>query len=69
MPTFPLYSSCLVTVDYDPGDETMMLQFHRGGQGTYIYEDVPESVYTDFLNASSKGSFFNKYIRDEYTFR
>jgi hypothetical protein len=32
----------------------------------YIYADVPEQVYADFRAAYSKGTFFNKYIRDHY---
>jgi len=69
MPTVALYSTCTASVDYDESDQTLMIMFHRGGQGTYIYEDVPPEVYAEFMNAGSKGSYFNSHIRNEYTFR
>ena len=30
--------------------------------GTYDFCNVPESVYYEFLNSSSKGEFFNEYF-------
>lgn len=32
----------------------------------YFYEDVPEYVYIDLLNADSKGSFYNNHIKGEF---
>lgn len=38
--------------------------------GTYLeYEDVPKKVYEEFLEAESKGSFFNRRIRNSYSVR
>lgn len=35
----------------------------------YIYSNVPEEAVRDFRAAFSKGSFFNRQIRDRYPFR
>jgi hypothetical protein len=34
----------------------------------YSYKAVPENVYTRFLTAQSKGSFFAKEIKGKYEF-
>ncbi len=36
--------------------------------GSYLYNGVPVSVFERFLEASSKGRFFNLKIKDVYTF-
>jgi len=36
--------------------------------GSYLYNGVPEQVFEDFKNASSKGQFFNLNVKDIYTF-
>jgi len=35
----------------------------------YVYFDVPENIYRDFLAAPSQGEFFNLEIRDRYRYR
>lgn len=35
----------------------------------YVYEDVPADVAAAFSQARSKGSFFNREIRDRYAYR
>lgn len=35
----------------------------------YIYSGVPREVHLAFINASSKGAFFNREIRDRYRYR
>lgn len=37
--------------------------------GTYSFCNVPESLYKDFLNARSKGSFFNEELKDNINYR
>lgn len=34
----------------------------------YEYENVPEEVYEDFINADSLGKFFGENIKDQYEF-
>jgi hypothetical protein len=35
----------------------------------YVYEGVPPEVFEAFKAAFSKGSFFNREIRDRYQYR
>ncbi|MEU9973651.1 KTSC domain-containing protein [Streptomyces sp. NPDC051014] len=41
--------------------------FHSGT--VYQYYGVPQSVYTAFVNAPSKGRYHARFIRDRYRFR
>ena len=34
----------------------------------YIYQGVPKKTYDSMTAASSKGDFFNRHIRDHFTF-
>jgi hypothetical protein len=34
----------------------------------YVYDNVPPDVYESMTRAFSKGEFFNKHIRDRFTF-
>ncbi|WP_442914998.1 KTSC domain-containing protein [Marinobacter sp. G11] len=36
--------------------------------GVYRYSDVPESTFNGLLSASSKGGYFNEYIRDRFSY-
>ena len=49
---------------YEPEERELTISFATGR--IYVYRDVPEEVYADFSAAFSKGSFFNKHIRDHY---
>jgi hypothetical protein len=60
-------SSLLLTVGYDEGDSLLEIQFKNSG--TYRYEGVPSSVYQGLMAAESKGSYFDKNIRNKYPFR
>jgi hypothetical protein len=53
--------------DYDPENRRLQITFVTGR--IYVYEEVPVSIYSEFSAASSKGVFFNKFIRDRYQFR
>ena len=35
---------------------------------TYTYYGVPRSTNESFVRAASKGTFFNDYIKDRYSF-
>jgi lysyl-tRNA synthetase class 2 len=59
-----LDSSVVKAAEYDPESHTLEIEIKNGR--LYRYEDVPEDIYTELLNAPSKGSFFNKEIRDHY---
>lgn len=60
----PVESSNIKSVGFD--SNTLEIEFISGG--IYQYFDVPTEVYHLFMNASSKGAFFNKYIKDIYKF-
>jgi len=44
----------------------LTLTFRKGDQDTCRYHGVPLAVYEAFLRAPSKGSFYNKRIKDKY---
>jgi len=58
-----------VSVAYDREAPFLQLEFERDGPNwIYWYGDVPEYRFWNFLQAPSKGSYFNEYIRGEYTY-
>lgn len=60
-------SSTIREIEYDDLTAALTITFTSGK--TYIYYLVPRDVYEQFLNAASKGAFFNTEIRDRYNFR
>jgi KTSC domain len=52
---------------YDPATRELLVTFVTGRR--YVYEDVPPDVADAFRAAFSKGTFFNREIRDCYTYR
>lgn len=38
-----------------------------GGAGIWRYTDVPVGEYENFRDAASRGTYFNLYIRDQYS--
>lgn len=63
----PVESSSIRSVGYDPRTMTLEVEFDSGG--IYQYSEVPESVYTGLIGATSKGSYFNEHIKDRYPCR
>lgn len=62
---FPVESSFIDAVGYDPQSEILKVQM-RGG--TYLYAGVPMREFLYLLAAQSKGSYFNNYISGVYGF-
>jgi HTH-type transcriptional regulator/antitoxin HigA len=60
-------SSAISDIRYDPSRRALHITFVSDKQ--YIYARVPKSVYEAFRSAESKGTFFNKFIRDAYAFQ
>lgn len=55
------------SVGHDPEACLMEIEFHDGR--IRLYNDVPISVYEDFVRASERGNmteYFNNYIKDSY---
>ena len=49
---------------YNPKLRELTIKFKNGDVRTY--EDVPPGIAKNFLEAVSKGAFFNAYIRNDY---
>jgi KTSC domain len=59
-------SSAIQSIEFDELTNRLQIMFTNGK--TYTYFAVPRSVYESFVNASSKGIFFNQFVKDHYTF-
>ncbi|HTU67160.1 MAG TPA: KTSC domain-containing protein [Steroidobacteraceae bacterium] len=59
-------SSVIRSYAYDPVDHHLDVIFVSGRR--YRYHEVPEEEYGRMRRAFSKGSFFNRNIRDQYRF-
>lgn len=59
-------SSVIRRIEYDENARDLDVTFVSGKR--YIYHDVPLEIYVEFLDASSKGEFFNEHIKDRYAF-
>ena len=57
-------SRAISAVGYDPASRRMKIEFKQGK--TYDFCNVPEHIFNGLLSASSKGTYYNDYIRDRY---
>lgn len=64
----PVESSLIRAVAYDAPSSILRVELVADG-GTYDYYDVPLSVYLEFLEANSRGAYFNDSIKDVYAFQ
>lgn len=60
-------SSVIKYFRYDPQKAVLKITFVTGK--VYEYLSVPQEIYQNMKEAFSKGRFFNKHIRDHFTFR
>jgi len=60
-------SSVVRTITYEIDHSRLTVTFVSGR--IYEYYLVPPSVAAAFQKATSKGTYFNKFIRDHYTCR
>jgi hypothetical protein len=58
----PIVSRNLSAIAYLPQCRVLLVQFKGGA--VYQYEGVPEVVYEKFMEATSKGRFFQEHVRD-----
>ncbi len=58
-------STCFSAIGYDYSAERLAVTFRDSGK-TYIYHDVPESVWDDLYSADSRGGFYNSDIKGQY---
>jgi hypothetical protein len=59
-------SSVIRSFDYDQDAHRLDVQFVSGRR--YSYHDVPAEVVDEMRRAFSKGSYFNRRIRDTYPY-
>ena len=59
-------SSSICSVGYDCSTDTLEVEFVNGS--IYQYYGVQNNIYENFLVASSKGQFFNTYVRSAYPY-
>lgn len=64
MQMHPVRSSNVAAIGHDPDSQILTVQFHSGR--SYRYANVSEEVFEQFLDAESKGRFFNEHIKDVY---
>jgi hypothetical protein len=60
----PVRSSAVRSVRFDHDARTLDITFVSGK--TYRYLDVPLEIYIDFIDAESKGDYFNNNIKDAF---
>jgi len=61
-----LVSSTIKSVEYDDDARELDITFTSGK--TYRYFNVPLEIYAEFLDAGSKGKFFNDSIKGAFAF-
>jgi lysyl-tRNA synthetase class 2 len=59
-------SAAISEIDYDAGRAKLLVRFVSGER--YVYVGVPGEVHRSFLDAESKGRFFQAEIRGQYPF-
>jgi len=60
----PVQSSSVASVGYLPRARTLEVRFRNGT--VYQYFEVPNAIFALFLEASSKGTFFNEAVRSRF---
>ena len=63
MKRFPVKSSSLAAVGYDPEFSTLEVEFRNSRSYQYF---VPTQVFEKFTAAESKGAFLNRHIKPRF---
>src|SRR5258708_2199221 len=67
MQRWPVESSQIASVGYDPAKQVLEIEFKRGN-AVYHYAQVSSEVYEELMAAKSVGKFFNAEIRDKFLY-
>jgi KTSC domain len=59
-------SRAILSIGYDKSSAVLEIEFTNGS--IYQYERVPACIADEFMQANSKGEFFNACIKDGYDF-
>lgn len=62
----PVASSNIASAGYDAPSETLEVEFQNGT--VYQFYNISQELYDQFIGASSKGQFFNIYIKNAYPY-
>ena len=65
MEMFKVSSSIISAIGYDGTN----IEMHLLDGTKYEYHNVPQSIFVKLLNAQSKGTYWNKYIKPFYSCR
>lgn len=57
-------SSSIKTIGYDPETKELHVDFHKSGR--YVYHNVPQSTYEEFMQSDSKGKFLHAYVKGQH---
>ncbi len=57
-------SSAISAVGYDKPTQRMRIKFKQGE--VYSYCSVPENIYLELLSATSKGTYYDRCIKDKF---
>ena len=60
-------SSEIEWIGYETRKQMLQVEFIEGQ--TYQYQNVPETVYREFLNADSHCNFLNEEVKGHYSYR
>jgi KTSC domain len=64
VPRKHVISTAVRAVGYDQARRVLQVELRNGA--VYDYLDVPRAVYEAFMNADSKGIYYNRQVRDKY---
>jgi KTSC domain-containing protein len=65
MERFPVISSNIISVGYEPTEMVLEIEFQSG---IYRYFSVPVSVHSGLMSAPSHGRYFTRMIKNRYPF-
>lgn len=60
-------SSNVEAIGYDPDTQQLHVRFVKSGE-TYVYYDVEEWVFQEFMQADSKGKYLNNQIKERFQY-
>ena len=61
-------SASVEAIGYDADSQELYVRFVESGD-VYVYYDVQEWVFEEFLDAGSKGTYYNSNIKGSYQYQ
>lgn len=56
-------SSAIIGASYDPDTQALTVVLRHGGGTPYLYQGFPAVMWKEFLESTSKGTYFQQRIR------